>query len=129
MKRRILLAEDNEVMRADFKAELERAGYEVLPASDGEVAWNFLRAGERVEMIISDYDMPRRTGLDLLNQAFARFGAEHMPLFVLMSGDIVVSHDDQRLLADVVKPYKGRFWAKPFGYNEKIREVRELLPE
>lgn len=129
MKRRILLAEDNEVMRESFKSELERAGYEVLAASDGEVAWTFLQAGERVEMIISDYDMPRRTGLDLLNQAFARFGADHMPPFVLMSGDIVVSNDDQRLLVDVVKPYRGRFWAKPFGYKEKIREMRELLPE
>jgi len=61
---RILLAEDDSVSRSSVDAMVRRLGHESLTASDGEEAWRVFRA-ERPTVLISDWEMPGLTGLEL----------------------------------------------------------------
>ena len=64
-KRRILLADDNEVDRDLYATFLSRAGYDVNTVADGEEAWNALLS-TYYDLLLTDHNMPRLTGLDLV---------------------------------------------------------------
>ncbi len=58
----VLVAEDSALVRKMIRAELERGGYRVLLREDGLEAWETLEAGERVDAVVSDIEMPRMDG-------------------------------------------------------------------
>lgn len=63
--RRVLVVDDSFTMRALEKSILELAGYAVLVAGDGEEALAVL-GREEVDLVVSDINMPRRDGFELL---------------------------------------------------------------
>ncbi|HMB96579.1 MAG TPA: response regulator, partial [Tepidisphaeraceae bacterium] len=65
---RILIADDQEMMRDSLAATLAREGHEVVAAGDGPIAISKLQAG-RFDLLISDLKMPRMTGIELLAEA------------------------------------------------------------
>ena len=65
---RILVVDDQELMRDSLAATLAREGHEVLAAGDGAVAVGKLSAG-RFDLLITDLKMPRMTGMELLAEA------------------------------------------------------------
>ncbi|HEV7500687.1 MAG TPA: response regulator, partial [Vicinamibacteria bacterium] len=68
--RRILLVEDDEDTRQLLAVALEAQAYEVSQAGDAEGGLEALRAG-RFDMILTDYDLPGRTGAAMLREANA----------------------------------------------------------
>ena len=62
MKRRILVAEDQEALRELLQVVLERAGYEVISASDGEEAVEKART-EGPDLVFLDIFMPKLDGI------------------------------------------------------------------
>lgn len=82
----ILLAEDSEFFRAQAKRYLEEGGYRVAAGEDGEAAWEQLeRFGDAVQLVVTDIEMPRLTGLELTQRirADARFAS--VPIIALSS--------------------------------------------
>jgi signal transduction histidine kinase/ActR/RegA family two-component response regulator len=80
----ILVAEDDDAVRALLARVLRGQGYEVLEASDGQAAIELFRAeSARVRLVLTDLMMPRRTGLDLVNAILAF--RQQTPI-VVMSG-------------------------------------------
>jgi two-component system cell cycle sensor histidine kinase/response regulator CckA len=69
---RILVVDDDAVLRGVLAEALQDEGYEVVTAADGEEAWAILeREDEPFDLVLSDLEMPNRGG------AFAsRAGAE-----------------------------------------------------
>ncbi|HET7479179.1 MAG TPA: ATPase, T2SS/T4P/T4SS family [Rubrobacteraceae bacterium] len=65
---KILIAEDDAVSRAIVKRAVERLGHECLAAKDGREAWNVYQSNPDIEVIISDWMMPRMDGLALCNR-------------------------------------------------------------
>lgn len=63
--KRILLVEDEGDLRALLTKMIERGGYEVVQACDGNEAEAILR-NESVDLIISDLVMPGKDGIELL---------------------------------------------------------------
>jgi DNA-binding NtrC family response regulator len=116
----VLLVEDEDGVRALATATLERLGYEVVGACDGEDALAVLaeRRGP-VDMVLSDVVMPRLGGPALVE----RLLRERPGLRVLfMSGytdDAMVRHG---LLADRVA-----FIQKPFTPSQLAQRVRAVL--
>ena len=76
------MVDDDPAVRDALTHELQQAGCEVLQAADGEEALSRL-ADETVDLMISDLEMPRRDGLELLKEAVRR--QTDLPI-VLMSG-------------------------------------------
>ncbi len=66
-RRRILVADDDESLRWVTQVQLQRAGYEVLAAENGQAALELLR-DTAVDLVITDLKMPGMSGLDLLRQ-------------------------------------------------------------
>jgi DNA-binding response OmpR family regulator len=65
MGSRIVVADDEPHIREVIRAYLEREGYEVLEASDGEVALELARTGDP-ELLVLDVMLPLRSGFDIL---------------------------------------------------------------
>ena len=67
---RILVVDDQEMMRDSLAAALARDGHEVVAAGDGPAAVQRLSGSggkvERFDLLISDLKMPRMTGIELL---------------------------------------------------------------
>jgi two-component system sensor histidine kinase and response regulator WspE len=64
-RKRILVVDDSVTVREVQRQLLTTAGYEVELAIDGADGWNVL-SRKQFDLIISDIDMPRMTGLELL---------------------------------------------------------------
>jgi len=80
--RRILVVDDEAVIRLLITAALLRSGYEVDDAQDGEVAWAALQA-KRYDLLITDNCMPKITGMKLIKMLRDR--DEALPV-VMVSG-------------------------------------------
>ena len=65
---RILVVDDQDVMRDSLAATLVREGHEVVAAVDGAAAVARLSSA-RFDLLITDLRMPRMTGIELLNEA------------------------------------------------------------
>lgn len=118
--KRILLAEDEEVLRSLVSSTLEFAGYQVVQASDGEEALNrFEESGGEFDMIVTDVVMPSMGGRELV-QAVKRSKPGMKVLY--LSGHIA----DDELQEEITR--KGSpFLPKPFKPSELIRKVMEVL--
>jgi two-component system cell cycle sensor histidine kinase/response regulator CckA len=69
----ILVADDDETLRRLAQHMLESLGYRVLAAADGQQALVLYGAHEKeIDLILSDMEMPRRTGGDLYRAVRAR---------------------------------------------------------
>src|ERR1700712_4737215 len=63
---RILVVDDQEMMRDSLAATLVREGHEVIAAGDGAAAVARLQSPARFDLVISDLKMPKMTGIELL---------------------------------------------------------------
>jgi len=68
MKRRILVAEDDDDLRQTLAEILELEGYEVDTAEDGQVALDKLNRGTPPDLMVLDLRMPRKSGHDVLHE-------------------------------------------------------------
>ena len=83
----IVVAEDHEDIRFVLKRALERAGHEVVVAVDGAAALEAIRK-HVPDVVVTDVDMPRMTGLDLCRAIRADALLRHIPV-VLASGSML----------------------------------------
>ena len=116
-KARILLVEDDKALRRYMEVTLERAGYEVLQASDGLEAMKLV-ASASVDLVITDAMMPNLSGHELCRFLRNSPKLAHIPI-VLLSG----SEKDAGLQggpADV-------FFSKPVAVEELLDCIERLL--
>jgi len=66
---RILVVDDQEMMRDSLVATLVREGHEVVAAGDGPIAVSRLSSGTKFDLLITDLKMPKMTGIELLTEA------------------------------------------------------------
>ncbi|MCC8992709.1 MAG: chemotaxis protein CheW [Candidatus Contendobacter sp.] len=82
----VLLAEDSDFFRTQIKRYLEEDGFTVLDATDGEAAWELLlRKLQQVQVVVTDIEMPRLTGLGLASRIRADSRTAHLPIIAVTS--------------------------------------------
>lgn len=83
-RHRILIVEDDELMRAVYKSIFRRCQdeFELRQESDGEGALNYL-AGNRPDAVLLDWDMPGMSGLDVLKAIRADCALRTVPIFII----------------------------------------------
>ncbi|MCR4309909.1 MAG: PAS domain S-box protein [Deltaproteobacteria bacterium] len=115
----ILLAEDEEAIRALAERILKGFGYTVLVARDGEEAIGIFRQHKEIALAVLDVVMPRKGG----KEAFEEMHKQNPQLKVIfMSGySANAIHDSFVLIAGTP------FLQKPFGPTILARKVREVL--
>ena len=65
---RIIVADDEAEIRELFRLYLEKEGYEVLEAADGEEALDLLAKEKDIAMLILDIMMPKKDGFHVLKE-------------------------------------------------------------
>ena len=79
---RILLAEDDRILRKAGEAALKKKGYEVISAVDGEDALAKARA-QKPDLVLLDVMMPKMQGIDVLYALKADPGVRDIPVIML----------------------------------------------
>jgi two-component system sensor histidine kinase and response regulator WspE len=85
-KPRILVVDDSITVREVERQLLKNAGYEVSVAVDGMDGWNMVREAA-FDLVVSDVDMPRMTGLELLRSIRSDDRLRHLPVIIVSYKD------------------------------------------
>ena len=80
---RVLLADDSVSVRRVVGKMLERAGYDVTTAIDGQDAFDIVMRGETFDAILTDLEMPRMNGYELIEALRRRVENETTPICVM----------------------------------------------
>ena len=85
-RRELLFVDDDQLVRQSWSTLLERKGWNVTRARDGEEAWSYLvQSTQRWDVVLTDLSMPRLDGLGL-GQRIRSMGQP--PPVVLLSGNL-----------------------------------------
>ena len=114
---RILLAEDDQVMREYLTRALERAGYAVAAVDRGTAAIPLLET-EPFDLLLTDIVMPEMDGIEL-----ARRAAEMVPGLRVM---FITGFAAVTLKAGKAMP-QARVLSKPFHLRDLVLEVDRLF--
>lgn len=68
---RILIVEDQLAARVLLRSVLVRAGHQTVLAENGEEALGYLRTDPAIDIVVTDLDMPKMNGVELLSQLAA----------------------------------------------------------
>ena len=121
---RILLAEDEDAVRAFAVHALETRGYTVIPASSGELAVDtmeeMLEKGENVDLVVSDVVMPGMDGPTMMKELRA-MGVTAPVVF--MSG-----HAEDAFAESLEEGTEFTFLAKPFNLKQIAEAVKKAMP-
>ena len=120
--KRILLAEDEEILRMLIVDTLEDEDYEIDEAADGQEALDLYNQN-RYDLIIVDYMMPVFSGLEVIEKI--RRNAENQHVKILMLSAKSQQFEQDRVLAAGAD----YFMAKPFSPLHLLNKVGEILDE
>jgi DNA-binding response OmpR family regulator len=116
----VLCADDDEDILSLVALRLERAGFEVVTAADGEQAVEHARA-RKPALAVLDVMMPKRTGYEVLTEIRSDPALREMKVILLSArvqeGDVAQGMDAG---ADA-------YLAKPFKAQDLVSKVEELL--
>ncbi len=119
-KMKVLVVDDFSTMRRIVKNILRQLGFEnIVEADDGETAVSKLET-ERIDFVISDWNMPKMSGLELLK--WVRSHDEFKDLPFLM----VTAEAQKENILEAVKAQVSNYIVKPFTaevMNEKIEKI------
>jgi two-component system OmpR family response regulator len=117
---RILVVDDDPVIRDVLAAILRRAGYDADLARDGEEAWRGLKTNQPYDLVITDEMMPVLKGSDLA--ARVRSEGRTIPIIIMSGGAGGLSGTTQGAWGAVQA-----FVPKPFAMQELLAAVSRVL--
>ena len=136
--KKVLIAEDDLVSAKVLGALLQRLGYEVATARDGDEAWALFQA-DPTRLIVSDWMMPGMDGLALCEKVRAHPAIPYT-YFILLTANRTTA-DNDKLAADagvddfLTKPIdrealqmRLRVAARILKFTAEIRQLKELIP-
>jgi CheY-like chemotaxis protein len=85
---RVLVVDDDADFRDSIRQVLEWDGYEVVTADDGQGALELLRAGTKVDLIILDLLMPKKSGWQMHEELQRDPELAPIPLVVMTSSGL-----------------------------------------
>ncbi|MFV9503259.1 MAG: response regulator [Oscillochloridaceae bacterium umkhey_bin13] len=117
---KILLVEDNEMNRDMLSRRLQRKGYEVLIAIDGEQGVSMARA-ERPALILMDMSLPILDGWEATREIKADPTIAHVPVIALTAH--AMAGDQEKCIAAGCDDYD----TKPVELTRLLTKIEGLL--
>ncbi len=124
---RVLVVDDEPGIRKVVRTMLEKAGYQVVEAENGEPALEVINEGEHrlmLDAVICDIRMPKINGVDAISYFHCQY--PHVPIVVLTGypdTNLAVSLMRKGVVDYLVKPVDGKRLKAAVG---KAMEQREL---
>jgi two-component system alkaline phosphatase synthesis response regulator PhoP len=107
----VLMCDDEPTIIRAAEIKLTRAGFEVQIKPDGQAAWESILE-RRPDLLITDCQMPRLGGLELLKRIREHEATRDLPVFMLTGKGFELPIDELRekygLLGVIAKPFSPR---------------------
>ena len=117
----ILVVDDSINVRRYLTLTLEKAGYQVEQAKDGQDAVDKLVSGLSVDGVICDIEMPRLDGYGVLEELKTKPAFESLPITMLTSR----SNEKHRKLA--MNLGASAYFSKPYNEQELLQTLKTIL--
>ena len=126
MQNKILVVDDEKIIRESLSYILKKEGYEVEEAENGKVAYNIIKE-QSFDLVITDLEMPEMKGTELLE--------EIKKLNVQTSTIIITAYGSLETAISALRNGASDYILKPIEFDEllikvkKLFDVKELLIE
>jgi len=119
-RKRVLVVDDSLTVRELERKLLLNRGFEVAVAVDGMDGWNMLR-NEAFDLVVTDVDMPRMDGIELVSRIKADPKLQSLPVMVVSYKD---REEDRRRGLDAGADY---YLAKGSFHDDALLDAVEDL--
>ncbi len=120
-KMSILVVDDFATMRRIVKNILKQLGYEnILEADDGASALEVLKR-EKIQFIISDWNMPQMSGIELLKTVRATEAWKDLPFLM------VTANGQKENLIEAIKNRVNNYIIKPFTPETLMEKINKIF--
>jgi two-component system, chemotaxis family, chemotaxis protein CheY len=120
MSKRVLIVDDSATIRQQVRMALSQAGFDVIEAVDGEDGITKIRADAEIAAVICDVNMPKKTGLELIEEIKAGGANSGVPIVMLTT-------EGQPALVQRAKQAGAKGWiVKPFKANLLVAAMQKL---
>jgi len=118
---KILIVDDFATMRRIVKNILTQMGFKnFIEADDGTSAWTLIQKETDIKLIVSDWNMPQMSGLELLKKVRADVRFAELPFLM------VTAEAQKENIVEAVKNRVSNYIVKPFTpevLHEKIEKI------
>lgn len=115
--------DDDRVVRRIVVTKLHGLGYEVLDAEDGREALDLLEGGEVPDLLITDSNMPRMDGRQLVREIRNR----SEPALSLLPVIMLTARQSERDIIEGLETGVDDYVVKPFSPDELAARVQTVL--
>lgn len=120
MANKVLVADDEVHIIHVVAIKLRNNGYEVVAANNGAEAYE-LACREKPDIVVTDYQMPLMTGIELIEKMREDDRTREMPVILLTARSFAVS-DEMRESLKV-----SACLSKPFSPKELLKTIQDIL--
>lgn len=118
----VLIVDDTEPMRKMVKDSLRMMALDqVVMAENGEEALKQLNSHPEIGLVISDWTMPKMSGLSLLKKIRQTPRLKHLPFMM------VTAESERKFVSDAVRAGVSQFIIKPFTYRDLQKRVNHVI--
>ena len=119
--KKILIWEDEEILLTALKFRLQKQGYELFLADDGQKARELIQK-EKLDLIITDIDVPKISGMELINLV-----RNEMEMGVPII--IIAPLENENLILEAMQNGADDFVTKPFKPVELVLRIRRIFQD
>lgn len=118
----VLVVDDFVTMRRIVRKILRDLGFEnIIEAEDGIAAMEVLK-GTKIDLVVSDWNMPRMTGLELLKEVRGSEKIKDMPFLM------VTAEAQKENIVEAVKARVSNYIVKPFTAATLEEKLAKIIP-
>jgi len=120
MERKVLVVDDEIHIVHVVAIKLRNNGFEVITAANGAEAFD-LACEERPDIIVTDYQMPVMSGLELVEKIRENESTRDIPVILLTARSFAISDEQKQYLRI------SQCVSKPFSPKELLRNIEDVL--
>lgn len=118
---RVLVVDDFSTMRRIVRNILRQLGLNnVVEADDGTTAWEIINR-EKIDFIVSDWNMPKMTGIELLRKVRASEQYASIPFLM------VTAEAQQENIIEAVQAKVSNYIVKPFTADTMQQKIDKIF--
>jgi two-component system chemotaxis response regulator CheY len=122
LKMRILVVDDFATMRRIISNVLRQLGFEnLVEAEDGTRALQILES-EKIDFVVTDWNMPEMSGLDLLKAIRAKSDKNDLPVLMVTAEAL------QENIIAAARAGVNNYIVKPFDANTLAEKINKIFP-
>ena len=119
-EKKVLVVDDEIHIVHVVAIKLRNNGYEVITAANGDEAFELV-CEEKPDIIVTDFQMPIMTGLELVEKLRRSEATKDIPVIMLTARGFAIE-DEQKQDLQI-----SEFVSKPFSPRELLRSIKDIL--